>query len=267
MTDSFGARLRRERERRAIDIAQVAARTKIKASLFEALERDDVSQWPAGLFRRSFIRAYADAVGLDPQATLAEFMQHFPDPSEAAQRQLEQPPAQPGFQASTTASAAGQDHFDTRNPDPRYELQNDPPPARLGTTELAAALRLTLAEADMPFQGGRVLTGARARWIAAACDMTVVLTVALLLFAIVERFWMPLGITALSYYIGGILLLGNSPGICLLAPRESDDDTVQPSEPARTAARPRHADPGRPRTPEPVRSPFRAPRRARTTRT
>jgi transcriptional regulator with XRE-family HTH domain len=261
MTDSFGARLRRERERRTIDIAQVAARTKIKASLFEALERDDVSQWPAGLFRRSFIRAYAEAIGLDPQATLCEFMQHFPDPSEP----LAPRPGQPGPRQASSPSTP------LDFPEPRTAARNDvpaEPSGRLGSTELAAALRLTLAEADMPFQRGRALSGPQARWIAAACDMTVVLTVALILFAIVERFWMPLGITALSYYIGGILLLGNSPGSCLLAPKEAAD-TVQPSEPARAAARPRHADPGpgRGRAPEPARSPFRAPRRTRTTRT
>src|SRR4051794_34442820 len=84
MTDSFGARLRRERERRNIDVADVAARTKVKACLFEALERDDVSQWPAGLFRRSFVKGYAEAIGLDPQATLREFLERFPDPADPA---------------------------------------------------------------------------------------------------------------------------------------------------------------------------------------
>ena len=264
MTDSFGARLRRERERRTIDIAQVAARTKIKASLFEALERDDVSQWPAGLFRRSFIRAYADAVGLDPQATLTEFMQHFPEPGERTERSN----ARPALPVNGS-SATGLDHAEAA----ATENGSEAPPAapvRLGTTELAAALRLTLAEADLPFQGGPVLSGVKARWIAAGCDVTVVVAVTLMVFAITGNFWMPLGITALAYYIGGILLLGNSPGIWLLAPRESGDD-VQPPETAR-AARPRHPDPrhvepGRGRTPEPVRSPFRAPRRARTTRT
>ena len=50
MSESFGARLRRERERRHITLTQIAASTKINASLFEALERDDVSRWPNGIF-------------------------------------------------------------------------------------------------------------------------------------------------------------------------------------------------------------------------
>src|SRR4051812_4604904 len=75
-------RLRRERERRQIPLSSISANTKISASLFEALERGDVSRWPSGIFRRSFIRAYAKAIGLDPDETAREFLEQFPDPSE-----------------------------------------------------------------------------------------------------------------------------------------------------------------------------------------
>jgi hypothetical protein len=33
-----------------------------------------------------------------------------------------------------------------------------------------------------------------------------------------EKFWLPFGIAMIGYYVGGILLLGNTPGVCLLAP-------------------------------------------------
>src|SRR3954468_9630725 len=128
MTDSFGARLRRERERRNIDVADVAARTKVKACLFEALERDDVSQWPAGLFRRSFIRGYAEAIGLDPKATLLEFLETFPDPADS-------PAARPQPTAAAAAVAT----------------------IVAAPTEVGSNMRLTLAESDLPFQGGRLL--------------------------------------------------------------------------------------------------------------
>ena len=82
MTDGFGARLRRERERRNISLDAIASATKIKKTLFEALERDDASKWPSGIFRRSFIRAYAKAVGLDPEVVVRDFAASFPDPSE-----------------------------------------------------------------------------------------------------------------------------------------------------------------------------------------
>jgi hypothetical protein len=43
----------------------------------EAIERNDISQLPGGIFSRSFIRSFASAVGLDPQQTLREFMAQF----------------------------------------------------------------------------------------------------------------------------------------------------------------------------------------------
>ena len=82
MSEKFGARLRQRREAQGIDLDAVARRTKIKLSLLEALERDDVSGWPGGLFRRAFIRAYAQAVGLDPDCAVREFLADFPDSSE-----------------------------------------------------------------------------------------------------------------------------------------------------------------------------------------
>src|SRR5690348_4476982 len=82
MSDSFGARLREQRERRQIALADLAEQTKISLSLLEGLERDDVSHWPSGIFRRSFVRAYAQIVGLDSDAIVREFLERYPDPLE-----------------------------------------------------------------------------------------------------------------------------------------------------------------------------------------
>lgn len=82
--ETFGARLRRERERRQIALSSISENTKISASLFERLERNDVSRWPSGIFRRAFIRSYAQAIGLDPDAIAKEFLERFPDPAEVA---------------------------------------------------------------------------------------------------------------------------------------------------------------------------------------
>ncbi len=80
MPENFGARLRQQREARQIDLIAIAAQTKIKQSLLEGLERDDVSQWPAGIFRRAYIRTYAHSIGLDPDAVLREFLEVHPEP-------------------------------------------------------------------------------------------------------------------------------------------------------------------------------------------
>lgn len=76
---SFGAWLRSERERRKITIASIAESTKILGALFEGLENDDLSRWPDGLYRRAFVRAYAQAIGLDSQMVVNEFVTRFAD--------------------------------------------------------------------------------------------------------------------------------------------------------------------------------------------
>jgi cytoskeletal protein RodZ len=65
--DSFGSRLRYERERRQIALKSIAESTKIGIKLLEGLERDVVSRWPSGIFRKSLVRSYAAAIGLDPE--------------------------------------------------------------------------------------------------------------------------------------------------------------------------------------------------------
>src|SRR5262249_5682070 len=82
MAESFGTRLRQRREEQNIALAKIAEKTKIKHSLLEALERDDISHWPTGIFRRAFIRAYAVAIGLDPDVVVREFFEAFPEPVE-----------------------------------------------------------------------------------------------------------------------------------------------------------------------------------------
>jgi len=82
MPDSFGARLRERREQQQVALSTIAEQTKIKVSLLEALERDDVSHWPSGIFRRAFIRAYAEAIGLEPDVIVREFLELYPDPIE-----------------------------------------------------------------------------------------------------------------------------------------------------------------------------------------
>jgi hypothetical protein len=82
MPDSFGTWLRQRREERQIDLIAISDRTKIKIALLEGLEMDDISQWPSGIFRRAYIRAYAQMVGLDPDDTLREFLRVHPDPGD-----------------------------------------------------------------------------------------------------------------------------------------------------------------------------------------
>ena len=85
--DDFGGKLRQARERRGISLRQIATITKISAAALEALERNDTSKLPGGIFSRAFVRSYAVEVGLDPEQTVREFLDRFdkePPPSAAA---------------------------------------------------------------------------------------------------------------------------------------------------------------------------------------
>jgi cytoskeleton protein RodZ len=73
----FGGKLRQAREGRGISLRQIAANTKIAVAVLEALERNDVSKLPGGIFSRAFVRSYAVEVGLDPDETVREFLERF----------------------------------------------------------------------------------------------------------------------------------------------------------------------------------------------
>jgi len=74
----FGPRMKRARETRGVTLREIATRTKISVSALEALERNDISRLPGGIFGRAFVRAYAEEVGLDPEQTIREFIEAFP---------------------------------------------------------------------------------------------------------------------------------------------------------------------------------------------
>jgi hypothetical protein len=76
--ETFVARLRRYRQRNAISLDDISSATRVKRELLEALENNDLSDWPRGLYARAWIRAYASAVGLDPIDTVDEFCRLFP---------------------------------------------------------------------------------------------------------------------------------------------------------------------------------------------
>ena len=191
MTDySFGARLRHERERRGIALASIAERTKIAPALLVALESGDVTRWPGGIYRRSFIRAYAAAVGLDPAEVAREFLEHFPDPAAVASSITNggEPSLHAGLPLSTAATV-------------RVRIDQAPPLCRRG----------------------RLLSDARPRVAAAAADLGTLLLIATAFAAALGDFWMPLAIAMACYYVGGILIFGNTPGVCLFAALASDD--------------------------------------------
>src|SRR5207253_6602686 len=80
----FGSRMRHAREQRGVSLRQIAEATKIGISALEALERNDISRLPGGIFSRAFVRSYAAEIGVDPEQTVREFLAQFPHDSVTA---------------------------------------------------------------------------------------------------------------------------------------------------------------------------------------
>jgi hypothetical protein len=70
---SMGAWLRREREERGLSISAISAKTRIPTKYLRAIEEDRFELLPGGILRRSFLRQYAEQVGLTPGTIVALF--------------------------------------------------------------------------------------------------------------------------------------------------------------------------------------------------
>lgn len=72
--ESFGARLKREREQRKITLEDVSVSTKIGTRFLIALEEEQFDQLPGGIFNKGFVRAYARHLGIDEEQAVAEYL-------------------------------------------------------------------------------------------------------------------------------------------------------------------------------------------------
>jgi cytoskeleton protein RodZ len=80
----FGRKLQKAREKRGLTLRQISNATKISMLTLEALEKNDIARLPGGIFGRGVVRSYALEVGLEPEATIEEFMGQFPNESVTA---------------------------------------------------------------------------------------------------------------------------------------------------------------------------------------
>jgi cytoskeletal protein RodZ len=73
--------MRRLREERGVSLRDIADHTKLSVRTLEALERNDISLLPGGIYSRGLVRAYAEQIGADPETAVREFIDRFPDAS------------------------------------------------------------------------------------------------------------------------------------------------------------------------------------------
>jgi cytoskeletal protein RodZ len=70
---SLGARLRQAREARGVSLRELSDQTRIARRYLEAIEADDHKELPGGIFNRSFIKAYAKAVGFNEAEAVSAY--------------------------------------------------------------------------------------------------------------------------------------------------------------------------------------------------
>lgn len=181
--ETFGPRLRRERERRGISLETIATVTKVGADLWEGLERNDFSRWPSGIFARAFIRDYARAVGIEENEVIDEFCRLFPIGDRRAERVIKAQGELIGHSVSLDGSMV--------------------PPT--GDRRTAARMKEDQARAR------RIRLAPRA--VAAGIDTGAALLVATgVSFLSDTGFWTTAGAVGLVYYGVSTVALGTTPG-------------------------------------------------------
>jgi cytoskeleton protein RodZ len=99
----IGATLREARMRARIDVSEIEAQTKIRAKYLRALENEEWDLLPGPTFVRSFLRTYAQALGLDGKALVDEYRLIYEQPSELDHQPVMSAP----HRGRTRASAPG----------------------------------------------------------------------------------------------------------------------------------------------------------------
>ena len=121
----IGETLREARMRQRLDIADVEERTKIRAKYLRALENEEWGLLPGPTFVKTFLRTYAEVVGVDPYLLVEEY------------RLTEERSDGPEFQPITTMPAR-----DRRDRGRGSRRQPQRPPRRGGLVAAAVVVAL-----------------------------------------------------------------------------------------------------------------------------
>ena len=182
--DTFGLRLRSERERRGITLETIATVTKVSADLWDGLERNDFSRWPSGVFARAFVRDYARAIGLDADEVVQEFCRLFPIGDRRANRLIRAQADLIGHQLDYVEPGGLPPQGDRRVASRPWTADTRPGRAKYGPRVLALA-------------------------VDAVCTLGLSATVSYVLWV---GFWSTTGVLSILYYSVTALMLGTTPG-------------------------------------------------------
>lgn len=181
--ETFGPRLRAERERRGISLDTIASVTNVGIDLWEGLEKNDFSRWPSGIFARAFVRDYARAVGLDADEVIDEFCRLFPIGDRRAERVIKAQGELIGHNVSLDGSMV------PRTGDRRASARE--------RDERSHARRIRLAPRAL------------AAWLDTGAAVLFASGVSMLLGT---NFWTTAGAVGLAYYATSTVVMGTTPG-------------------------------------------------------
>ncbi|UCG14696.1 MAG: helix-turn-helix domain-containing protein [Deltaproteobacteria bacterium] len=71
--ESLGKYLQEERLARGVTLEQISIDTRISVNMLRAIEDGDTEQLPAQVLVKGFLRAYAKAIGLDPEGVILKY--------------------------------------------------------------------------------------------------------------------------------------------------------------------------------------------------
>jgi cytoskeleton protein RodZ len=81
---TLGEELKRRREERQITLSEISEATRIGIRFLKAIDSDNYSVLPGGIFTRSFIRAYAREIGMDDDEAISLYNQQITPPASEA---------------------------------------------------------------------------------------------------------------------------------------------------------------------------------------
>ncbi len=179
--ETFGPVLRAARERRGVTLKQLAEETKLSAELWAALEENDLTRWPKRVFARSYVRDYALRVGLDADDVVNNFCRLFPEWGDRR--------AESVIREKAEIIAHELEWEDL--PAPRQRRSTDP--------------------VHNPVPG--FMARHRARFIGAAIDLQVTVTLGFIGTLLGLAYWPSIAIAAIAYSAIATSFLGRSPGL------------------------------------------------------
>lgn len=189
--ERFGPNLRRIREQRGITLDQLADRTNVDVELWMAMERNDFSRWPSGIFARAFIREYARAIGIEAESTVDEFCRWFPQGDRRRGHIIQAEAELLGVRSGWQDDLAPAERERRRTPRPA-------PDAASGARESLLVRRSRLVAAGFDL----ALVSAGGALIARAANAPV---------------WPVIGAVTLAYHTAGVAFLGSTAGSALVS--------------------------------------------------